>query len=188
MESLGYVMIRYADDAVVLCRSEEEAQAALAQLREALATLKLTIQEEKTRIVHVARGKAGTFFLGYHFYRTSKGSIGRRPRRKSIEHFKAKVRRQTSRVRGESLASILAQLNPLLRGWSEYFKPCRRKELEELNRFVRQRLRGVLRYQSKRKGYVRYTDGYRWRNAYFERQGLVSLTAAHDQLRQSSRR
>lgn len=59
MESLGYVMIRYADDAVVLCRSEEEAQAALAQLREALATLKLTIQEEKTRMVHVARGKAG---------------------------------------------------------------------------------------------------------------------------------
>ena len=55
-------------------------------------------------------------------------------------------------------------------------------------KFVRQRLRGVLRYQSKRKGYVRYTDGYRWRNAYFERQGLVSLTAAHDQLRQSSRR
>ena len=188
MESLGYVMIRYADDAVVLCRSEEEAQAALAQLREALATLKLTIQEEKTRIVHVARGKAGTSFLGYHFYRTSKGSIGRRPRRKSIQHFKAKVRRQTSRVRGESLASILAQLNPLLRGWSEYFKQCRRKELEELNRFVRQRLRGVLRYQSKRKGYVRYTDGYRWRNAYFERHGLVSLTAAHDQLRQSSMR
>jgi RNA-directed DNA polymerase len=132
MASLGYVMIRYADDALVLCRSEAEAQEALAHLRQSLVALKLSIQEEKTRLVHVAGAKSGTNFLGYHFYRTQKGTLRRRPRRKSIAHFKAKVRRQTSRLRGDSLAMILAQLNPLLRGWSEYFKQSRRKELAEL--------------------------------------------------------
>lgn len=188
MEAKGYVMIRYADDLTVLCRSEEEAREALGHLRQWLEGMKLETQEEKTRIVHLSGGESGTDFLGYHFYRTPRGRIRRRPSGKSIKHFKAKVRRQTSRLRGEGLDTIIAGLNPLLRGWSEYFKQCRWKELEELDRFVRQRLRGVLRYQSKRKGYVRYSDGFRWPNAYFEHHGLLALTAAHALLRQSSSR
>lgn len=182
----GYAMIRYADDVTLLCRSEQEAKEALKRVRVWLQKMKLTIQEEKTRIVHM--GESGTDFLGYHFYRTRKGAIRRRPSRKSIKAFKAKVRRQTGRLRSGSLDQIIAEMNPLLRGWSEYFKQCRLTELGELNRFVRQRLRGVLRYRSKRKGYVRFTDGFRWQNTYFEQHGLISLTTAHEKLRQSSRR
>ena len=117
MASHGYRMVRYADDFVVLCQSREEAEAALAQLRAWVEENGLSLHPDKTHIGDCRQPGEGFEFLGYRF------EAGRRlVRKKSLTGLKDKIRAKTKRTRGDSLERIIADLNPVLRGWFGYFK------------------------------------------------------------------
>lgn len=123
----------------------------------------------------------GFDFLGYRF------EAGRRlVRKKALKALKGKVRVRTSRSRGDSLGRIIADLNPMLRGWFGYFKHARPALFAYLDGFVRRRLRALLRKQEKRPGFGRCrADQKRWNNAFFAQQGLFTLQAAHAEARHS---
>ncbi len=105
-------MVRYADDFVVLCASEAAAAAALGQVAAWVQANGLTLHPDKTRVSDSGQPGQGFDYLGYRF------EAGRRfVRDKSLRAFKEKVREKTSRSRGDSLERIIADLNPLLRGW-----------------------------------------------------------------------
>ena len=173
MAAAGYEMVRYADDVVILCGSETHAQHALSALDALLQSRGLTLHPEKTRIVDASQ-PGGFDFLGYHFER------GKRwPRKKSLRKLRDTVRRHTRRTSGVSMTVTIARLNPILRGWFQYFQHSRRPTFEGVDGWVRMRLRSLLRKRSGRRGRGRGADHQRWPNAYFREQGLYSLTAAH---------
>lgn len=172
----GYRMVRYADDFVVLCRSRDEAEAALADIRVWVAANGLSLHPEKTHLGDCRRPGCGFEFLGYRF------EAGQRwVRKKSLARFKDKVREKTRRTRGDSLACIVADLNPMLRGWFGYFKHAHKRTFEAMDGFVRRRLRAILRKQAKRPGFGKcLSDHQRWTNAFFANEGLFALhTAFH---------
>jgi RNA-directed DNA polymerase len=177
----GYEMTRYADDLVVQCRSEAEAVEALEKLRQWAEENGLTVHPTKTRIVN-AREKGGFDFLGYHFERGMKW-----PRKKSLDKLKQTIRKRTRRKQGKSLGSVIAGLNPTLRGWFEYFKHSHRTTFQDLDGWIRMRLRSILRKCRGGKGRGRGHDHIKWPNAYFERLGLFSLKTARDLACQSRR-
>jgi len=182
MAHSGYEMVRYADDFVILCRSEAEARAALAKVQAWTAQAGLRLHPEKTRIVDATQ-RGGFDFLGYHFERGY-----RWPRRKSVAKLKATIRSKTRRTHGHSLRTTIETVNQTLTGWFGYFKHSHKTAFPALDKWIRMRLRSILRHRRKRKGRARGTDNVRWPNAYFVAQGLFSLTAARTQFCQSSRR
>jgi RNA-directed DNA polymerase len=175
MKVSGIEMVRYADDFVLLCRSEAAAQKALAGVQQWTAEAGLTLHPEKTRIVDT--GQPGGFdFLGYHF------ELGRRrPREKSLRKFKDRVRAKTKRANGQSLQAIIANVNRSAQGWFGYFKHSHRYTFEPLDRLLRTRLRSILRKRSGRRGRGRGADHQRWSNTYFAEHGVFSFVAAHAQ-------
>jgi RNA-directed DNA polymerase len=181
MEESGYRMVRYADDFVILCRTADEAMAALRQAEAWVTENGLTLHPDKTRIGDSRQPGQGFDFLGYRF------EAGYRfVRKKSRNAFKDKVRAKTGRGRGVSLGRIIADLNPMLRGWSGYFQYVVPSELRALDGFIRRRLRAVLRKQEKRPGFGRNLDDHqRWPNAFFAEHGLFTLTTAHYHARHS---
>ena len=182
MAAAGYEMVRYADDLVVLCRTREEAAAALAHLAHWTMTAGLQLHPEKTRLVDATRSQ-GFDFLGYHF------AQGKRwPRKKSLQKLRDTVRAKTRRTNGHSLPVIIADVNRTLHGWFGYFKHSRKTTFPRLDGRVRTRLRSILRKRSRRRGRSTGADHLRWPNAFFTAQGLYSLTAAHAQAAQSSSR
>jgi RNA-directed DNA polymerase len=172
MASGGFAMVRYADDFVILCRTEEEAHRALEQVREWTASAGLTLHPTKTRIVDAVT--EGFDFLGYTF----RG--GRRsPRQKSLTKLKDTVRAKTKRTNGHRLATIIADLNQTLRGWFAYFQHSHRSTFRPLDGWIRSRLRSILRKRDGRRGKGRGCDHQYWPNDYFARQGLFNLKNAH---------
>ena len=181
MHSKGYRMVRYADDFVVLCRTAEQAQAALAEVRLWVEGNGLALHPDKTHVGDCREDGQGFDFLGYRF------EAGRRwVRKKSLKALKDKVRRKTGRTRGVSLRSIIEELNPILRGWFAYFKHAQRLEFSRMDGFIRRRLRALLRKQEKRPGLGRcLADHKRWNNAFFAEQGLFTMTEARNLASQS---
>ncbi len=183
MMKAGFEMIRYADDLVILCRSEAEARRALALLEDLTQERGLTLHPEKTRLVDVSVPGAGFDFLGYHFERGT-----RWPRKKSLNKLKATIRTKTNRSNGQSLSAIIDDVNRSLRGWFEYFKHSRKWTFPMIDKWVRRRLRSILRKRIGLHGISRGFDHYRWPNKYFRAHGLFSLAEAHKALLQSSTR
>jgi RNA-directed DNA polymerase len=187
MAGKGFEMVRYADDFVVLCGTEGEAQQALeAVLGWAVqgwaAQAGLTLHPVKTRIVDATQ--AGGFdFLGYHFEQGRKW-----PRRKSERRFRDTIRAKTRRTQGQNLAATIVDLNRTLVGWFGYFKHSYKTTFATLDGWVRMRLRSILRHRRGGPGAGRGADHRRWPNAYFAEQGLFSLATAHAIAAQSSRR
>jgi RNA-directed DNA polymerase len=175
MAQLGYEMVRYADDFVILCRSDSEAQRALAEVEEWTTAAGLRLHSEKTRIVDATQ-RGGFDFLGYHFERGLHW-----PSKKSLRKIQDKIRAKTRRTDGHSLQRILTALVPVQRGWFEYFKHSHWSIFEKLDKWIRMRLRSILRHRRKRKGRSRGLDHNRWPNAFFAEQGLFSFTAAYAQ-------
>ena len=175
----GYQMVRYADDMVVLCRSREEAEAALGMLREWVMAHGLTLHPEKTRVVDASQ-RGGFDFLGYHFERGM-----RWPSERSVKAFRTAIRAKTRRTNGHSLATIVAEVNPIVRGWFGYFKHSHRTTFGRLDKWVRMRLRSILRRRRGGEGRGRGLDHQRWPNAFFAEQGLFTMTAAFAMARQS---
>ena len=174
MRDRGHRMVRYADDFVILCRSREEAEAALAEVREWVQANGLTLHPEKTHIGDWRQPGEGFEFLGYRF------EAGRRwVRKKSLANLRQKVREKTRRTRGDSLERIIADLNPMLRGWFQYFKHAYSTTFTDIDGFVRRRLRALLRKQEKRPAFGRsFEDSKRWPNAFFANKGLFTLHTA----------
>jgi RNA-directed DNA polymerase len=181
----GQEMVRYADDFVILCRSQAEAEQALTQVRQWCDTEGLTLHPTKTRIVDVRT--EGFDFLGYHFATTSRGRLTRWPRKKSHQKLKDTLRRQTKRANGQSLRCIIANLNRTLPGWFAYFKHSCRTTFVAVDQLVRRRLRRILRKRAGRTGGGRGMDNQHWPNTFFAAQGLYSLVTAHARARQSPR-
>jgi RNA-directed DNA polymerase len=181
----GFEMVRYADDFVILCRSPEAAEAALAVVREWTAANGLTLHPEKTRVVNAET--EGFDFLGYHFKHGD-----RFPRSKSLHKLQDTLRAKTKRCNGNSLERIIRSVNATLRGWFEYFKHVtKRFVFEDLDRFIRQRLRAILKKRKSKKsrpGYPKGKDFQRWPNRFFADRGLFSLSAAHAKACQPSSR
>jgi RNA-directed DNA polymerase len=182
MAQRGYEMVRYADDFVILCRSQSEAQRALAEVEEWTTAAGLRLHPDKTRIVDATQ-RGGFDFLGYHFERGH-----RWPSKKSLRKIQDKIRAKTRRTNGHSLQRIISALALTQRGWFEYFKHGHWNVLDKLDKWIRTRLRSILRHRQKRKGRPRGQDYNRWPNAFFAEQGLFSFMAAYAQARQPSRR
>jgi RNA-directed DNA polymerase len=182
MEEEGFAMVRYADDFVVLCRSQEEAQQALHTIRSWVQDAGLTLHPEKTRLVDV-RQPGGFDFLGYHFERGH-----RWPTERSLGKVKDAIRSKTKRANGHSLEAIIASVNKTTRGWYEYFKHSHRNTFGSMDRWIRMRLRSILRKRRNLKGRGRGRDHQRWPNAFFAEHGLFSLSAAHAEACQSALR
>jgi len=174
MKQKGYRMVRYADDFVVLCRSAAEAQAALAEVKAWVESNGLSLSADKTHVGDCRQKGQGFDFLGYHF------ELGRRwVRKRSLKAMQDRIRMRTKRTRGDSLASIIVDLNPVLRGWFNYFKHAHSNTFKWMDSFVRRRLRAILRKQEKRPGMgVCREDHQRWPNKFFAAQGLFTLNAA----------
>jgi len=181
MREAGLVMVRYADDAVVLCRSEEEALGALTRMRAWVSANGLKLHPDKTHVGDCRVDSQGFEFLGYRF------EAGRRwVRKKSLMALRDKVRAKTHRDRGDSIETVIASLNPTLKGWYAYFKQAHRFTFSSIDGFIRRRLRAMLRKQKYRPGQGRcLQDHKQWPNAFFADLGLFTMSAAHQLARQS---
>lgn len=135
-------------------------------VRDLMKSLELELAEEKTRITEY---KEGFEFLGYRFQKF-KGNY-KWPRAKAVIAFKDKVRFVTRRNQPRNVKQVIERLNPVVRGWGNYFKHgnCK-KRFAELDSWTRMRLRSFI---AKKKS---YEMNYRYTNEYFQNLGLVSLT------------
>ena len=145
------VLVRYADDLLVMCKSRQQAEAALAWLRLVLADLGLEPKEAKTRIVHLEVGGEGFDFLGFHHRLVrSRGRVGakgvtflaRWPSKKAVQHARDRVRDLTARRRQLHRTDwIVEDLNRFLRGWSAYFRYGNSAaQFDKINRYAQLRL------------------------------------------------
>ena len=165
MAERGYRSVRYCDDFVIFTKLRRKAERALQVTREILEDkLKLKLHPQKTRIAHAHYD--GFEFLGCLF---KSGYI--RPKNKSIESFKDKVRHITRRQQPKKLKMIVEHLNPVVRGWGNYFRYGNVNKLyQRLDEWMRMRLRSFLEkkravtHQNKRIG-----------NWQLKSQGLVLL-------------
>ena len=127
MAEAGYALTRYADDWLIVCHSRREAERALTDARAVLeGELGLRVHPEKTRIVHVVQGFE---FLGYKIkrgqgmkYKAGGPGLYAYPRDRSIERFKSRVRQITNRRNPKTLEGLLDELNPVIRGWGNYYR------------------------------------------------------------------
>ena len=177
----GFKMVRYADDGVVLCRSMNEAKAALSMIQSWVDHNGLELSPEKTHIGSSLQSGNGFEFLGYRF------EDGRRyVRPKSLKRFKDKIRQKTRRTRGDSIEQIISDLNPTIKGWFEYFKHAHHYTFGFLDGFIRRRLRAVLSKHQKRPASGRTRKDHRlWPNAFFAERGLFTMREAYLLVRQS---
>ena len=200
MAERGYRMVRYADDFVILCRSREEADAALELVRGWVADNGLTLHPTKT---HVGGRAEGARFQrdrqpgqGFEFvmpkacvphdgYRFEDGR--RHVRQNSMDKLRDTIRGKTGRNRGDSLACIIADLNRTLAGWFAYFKHARPRELQTIDAFIRRRLRALLLKQKTGQSHIGIGLGLSrlWPNAVFAKAGLFALDTAWKDARQS---
>lgn len=149
MRRKGYRLTRFADDWLVTCRSRAEAQAALKFASSVLEKLGVELHQGKTRIVHVRHGFE---FLGYKIKRgtrplklpphkiksgTRRGSLYVYPKQKSIDRFKEQIRKRTRRKAPLSTQELIAELNPIIRGWGNYYSKAHvRKLFNQLDRWI----------------------------------------------------
>jgi RNA-directed DNA polymerase len=162
LTSAGFRLIRYADDFVITTRRRVEAQAADGLVRQILADIGLSVAEAKTGIIRVDRRFE---FLGF-----SIGETSLRPRPSAIDRFKRQVKALTGRKTPVTLARMIERLNPMIRGWGNYFAIGTVVRLYgQLDGWIRERLRSKVKRRKARRSHLEMT------NCWFARLGLVSL-------------
>jgi len=180
-------LVRYADDFVVLCRSEREAKAALDVAGEFLGGLGLKLHPDKTRIVDLREGREGFDFLGCHFRARVSGRLLERgvcryylhrwPSLRAMKRIRARVKGLTDRRRRAGMGDIrevIADLNPVLRGWGNYFRTGNAADrFVQLDRYVAWRLKRLL---IKRQGrHLRAGQVEQWTPDWLKDMGLHRL-------------
>jgi RNA-directed DNA polymerase len=179
-------LVRYADDGVVLCRSAAQAEHALAALGEILAALGLRLHPDKTKVVDLRQGREGLDFLGCHFRARMSGRLWeqrrivryylhRWPSQTALARVRAKVREHTGRNRvGVDIRDVIADLNPVLRGWGNYFRTGNAGiKFGQIDRYVVWRL---FRLMVKKRGRnLRAGQAGQWTEEWFNGHGLHRL-------------
>jgi RNA-directed DNA polymerase len=179
-------LVRYADDGVVLCRSAAQAEHALAAVGEILASLGLRLHPEKTKVVDLRNGHEGLDFLGCHFRARMSGRLWdqkriiryylhRWPSQRAMLRLRAKVRDRTGRNRvGLDIREVIAELNPILRGWGNYFRTGNAAEkFRQIDWYVSRRL---FRLMVKKRGRnLRAGQADQWTEEWFNGHGLYRL-------------
>jgi len=180
------MLVRYADDFVVMCATRKACEEAEQRIREILARLGLELHPDKTRRVELYDGKEGFDFLGCHLHKRLSGRIWERehkrlyflhrwPSDRAMKRIRQRVKDLTPRGRCHAdLRDIIQQLNPVLRGWGQYFRSGNANErFNQLDSHVYQRLR---RLRIERQGRnLRAGQAKRWTRDYFWHLGLHRL-------------
>jgi len=175
------VLVRYADDLVILCRSEEDAREALRRLGIVMECLGLKLHRDKTRLVNLKEGLEGFDFLGFHHRKVRSWRYGRYylqrwPGRRAMKAIREKI---YAIVGGRprlnwSLEEIIDELNPVLRGWGNYFAVGNSsKKLQQVDSYVWERLYLFL---SKKHGKSGRGWAERWQHINFWAEGLYQLS------------
>lgn len=181
------LLVRYADDFVVMCDTPSACAEAEQRVRVILARLGLELHPDKTRQVDLSRGRQGFDFLGCHLHKRMSGLIWERerkrvyflqrwPAQRSLRRVRQRVKERTGRDRNgvKDVGVIVRELNPILRGWGNYFRTGNAADrFTQLDRYVVDRLRG---FMVKRKGRdLRPGEADRWTRDFFETLGLCRL-------------
>ena len=178
-------LVRYADDLVVLCRTERDAQEALRRVGRILSRLGLRLHPTKTQVVFVGDGEQGFDFLGFHCRKVaSRRYRGRRyllrwPGRRAMQRIRDRVKAITSprHQLPEPVSTIVAELNPVLRGWGAYFRQGNAsQQFRHLDEYVRERLALFLNKKAGRhgRGWQRHTLAYFRALGVYELAGTVA--------------
>jgi RNA-directed DNA polymerase len=178
--------VRYADDFVVLCSSQEQAEEAQRRATATLGDLGLSLHPDKTRVVDLREGKEGFDFLGCHFHARMSGKLWeqkriiryylhRWPSMRSMKRARAKVKALTARSQvGQQLEDVIRRLNLFLRGWGNYFRTGNAAlKFQAMDRYVAWRLKRLL--IKKRGRNLRAGQAERWSRTWFHDQGLHKL-------------
>jgi len=179
-------LVRYADDGVVLCRSAAQAQAALDAVGEILGGLGLRLHPDKTRTVDLRDGREGLDFLGCHFHARMSGRLWeqkrvvryylhRWPSQRAMKRLREKVHARTGRNRaGADIREVIADLNPLLRGWGNYFRTGNAAiKFRQADDYVVWRLRTLMVRKRGRNLHAGQSDA--WTEEWFNGHGLYRL-------------
>jgi RNA-directed DNA polymerase len=179
-------LVRYADDFVVMCSTEKQCEQAEARIRVILERLGLELHPEKTRRVELRDGAQGFDFLGCHLRKRLSGRIWERehkrlyflqrwPSQRSMSRIRQRVKDLTPKGRCHAdLRDVIGQLNPVLRGWGQYFRTGNANQrFNQLDTYVWRRL---IALRVKRKGrHLRPGEVERWTRDYFHELGLIRL-------------
>jgi len=179
-------LVRYADDFVVLCPSQVEAERARELAAALLGDLGLTLHPDKTRVVELQEGKEGFDFLGCHFRARMSGKLWeqkrviryylhRWPSARSMKRARARIKALTARSQvGQELEVVIGRLNRFLRGWGNYFRTGNAADkFVEMDRYVAWRLKRLL--IKKRGRNLRAGQSATWTRTWFHDQGLHKL-------------
>jgi RNA-directed DNA polymerase len=180
------VVVRYADDFVIMCRTPDQAKAALETARHVLAGLGLELHPDKTRVVDLREGREGFDFLGCHFRARMSGRmweqkrqvryyLHRWPSQAAMKRLRGKVRDRTGANRkGTRIEWVIEDLNPILRGWGNYFRTGNAaKKFVQVDRYVVWRLK---RLQVKKRGRNLHAgQAAQWTEDWFNEKGLYRL-------------
>jgi group II intron reverse transcriptase/maturase len=178
-------LVRYCDDFVVMCRTAKDCERAEERIRAILERLGLELHPDKTRRVELFDGKEGFDFLGCHLHKRLSGKLWERgkrlyylqrwPSQRSMQRVRQRVKELTPRSRCHAdTRDVIADLNPVLRGWGNYFRTGNAARcFNQLDSYVWRRLRAL---RVKRKGrQLRAGEAERWTSDYFHNLGLHRL-------------
>jgi group II intron reverse transcriptase/maturase len=166
MTALGFKLVRYADDFVVMCKSEEEADRAIEAIKQVLSELKLKVSAYKTGVIQLSKTE-GIEFLGFKIFKEHKI-----PRERAVKSFKDKIRMITRRQQPINIEEVLRRLNPVIRGWGNYFKIANVNWLyKSLDSWTRMRLRSFIERKKS------YEANKRLTNQCFSDLGLCTLSS-----------
>lgn len=179
-------LVRYADDGVVMCRSRRQAERALTLIGQVLGSLGLELHPDKTRVVDLRRGREGFDFLGCHFRARMSGKLWKKKRvvryylqrwpcQAAMKRLREKIRDRTARKRvGEDIRVVIARINPILRGWGNYFRTGNAankfRAVDDWVVWKLQRLMGKKRGRNLRAGQADV-----WTQEWFNQHGLYRL-------------
>ena len=181
-------LVRYADDGVVLCRSAAQARAALDAAGEILGSLGLRLHPGKTKVVDLRQGREGLDFLGCHFRARMSGRLWeqkrivryylhRWPSQRAMKRIREKIRDRTgrNRVGVKDIRDVIADLNPLLRGWGNYFRTGNAAiKFRQVDRYTAWRLKRLL--IKKRGRNLRAGQADQWTEEWLHGMGLHKLS------------